>query len=546
MASPAARRRFLGSLIVGILAAATVSAPTAPVEAYPGAPWFQPDTPYAQNFPDPAIILVDDTYYAYATTTGGSAMPVMTSTDLVTWIARGDALGSGPSWSPHPDGWNIWAPTVVELPNGEFLAAFAARTGNGARRCIATARASSPLGPFVTSGAEPFVCEPDPNGALDPFLLVDGDVPWLVWKNEGVPVGHPTLSSRRTGFWSRALTDDGAAWRPGSVTNFLIETTELARPWQGMVIENPALVAWDGTWFLAYSANQYDTTAYATGWARCVGPAGPCEEPSTQALLVSDDERLGPGGPAPFVDREGVLRLGYHGWNPPFTSYRPYPACESSGDCEDSQRFLFVDAICVAGDEAFVYAPHDGPFCDVGPGEYFSSAVDWLAANDITTGISPDAYGATGSVTRAQMATFLWRLMGEPVVSSASGFTDVGAGRYYDDAVAWLAAAGITTGVAPDRFDPDGFVTRAQMAAFLWRLVGEPSAVSTPGFTDVPPGRWFGPAVDWLAGAGVTTGVAPGIYAPTDIVRRAQMAAFLCRLATTAEFAVIGAPTPSC
>jgi glycosyl hydrolase family 43/S-layer family protein len=536
-------RRLLAAL-VATLGLVTV---VAPAQAYPGAPWFEPDAPYDQNFPDPAIVVVEGTYYAYATTTGGASLPVMTSTDLLTWTARGDALGTGPAWSPSPSGWNLWAPTVVELPNGEFLAAFAARTGSGGRRCIATARASSPLGPFESFGTEPFVCEPDPNGALDPFLLVDDDdVPWLIWKNEGVPVGHPTLSSRRTGFWSRALSDDGATWRPGSSTNFLIETTEADRPWQGTVIENPALVAWDGAYFLTYSANQYDSTAYATGWARCSTPAGPCTEPSTQPLLVSDDVRLGPGGPAPFVDRDGVLRVGYHGWNPPFTSYRPYPACEAAGTCDDAQRFLFIDAICVAGDQAFVYTPHGGTFCDVGTGQYFTDAVEWLAGRGITTGISPQAYGANGTVTRAQMATFLWRLMGEPAAAGTTTFTDIGDGRYYDDAVAWLADAGVTTGVAPGVFDPDGFVTRAQMAAFLWRLMGEPAAPTETGFTDVPAGLWFSDAVAWLADAGVTTGVSAGIYAPTDVVSRAQMAAFLCRLSGTDEYAAAGAPTAAC
>ena len=68
------------------------------------------------------------------------------------------------------------------------------------------------------------------------------------------------------------------------------------------------------------------------------------------------------------------------------------------------------------------------------------------------------------------MATFLWRLMDTPAPPGPSGFADVGAGRYYRDAVAWLAAEGITTGVAPGIFDPDGPVTRVQMAAFLCRL----------------------------------------------------------------------------
>ena len=71
------------------------------------------------------------------------------------------------------------------------------------------------------------------------------------------------------------------------------------------------------------------------------------------------------------------------------------------------------------------------------------------------------------------MATFLWRFAGEPRASSPA-FADVPAGSYYHDAVGWLAAQGITTGTSPTTFSPHDIVTRAQMAAFLWRFAGEP------------------------------------------------------------------------
>jgi hypothetical protein len=531
---------------VAILALGALVAPTA---AYPGAPWFEPGRPYDQNFADPAIIEVDGTFYAYATTTGGASLPVMTSTDRQTWIAHGDALGSGPSWSPAIEvGWSVWAPSVVELPTGGFLAAFAAQTHTPGRRCIALATSSSPLGPFAVFGSAPFVCEPDPNGALDPFLIVDEhDVPWLTWKNEGVPVGHPSLASRRTGFWSRQLTDDGTAWRSGSSVHFLMETTEADRPWQGTVVENPSMTAWDNGYFLAYSANQYDSTGYATGWAVCATPGGPCTEPSVEPLLVTDSDRVGPGGPAAFVD-EGVLHVAYHGWNPPYHSYPSYPSCDGDGDgeCLEAQRFLFVDTICVAGDRAWVYTPHDQPFCDVAPGNYYTAPVAWLADNGVTTGVSPSAYGGHQTVDRAQMATFLWRLMGEPDTAQPPGFGDVPNGRYFTDAVAWLAATGVTTGVSPTSFDPDGIVTRGQMAAFLWRLMDEPEAAEDSGFRDVPAGRYYSEAVAWLAAQDITTGVGPGLFDPDGPVTRVQMAAFLCRLADTAAYAGSAATTPSC
>jgi hypothetical protein len=537
--------------LIAILIVAVVSAGIAqPVGAYPGAPWFEPGQPYDQNFPDPAIIVVDGTYYAYSTSTGGQSLPVMTSPDLGTWTARGDALGVGPSWSPTSGGdHSIWAPTVVELPTGDFLAAFAVETGTGTRRCITTALASSPLGPFNDASAGPFVCEPDPNGALDPFLIVDDrNVPWLIWKNEGVPVGHPTLASRRTGFWSRELTDDGSGWRPGSAKKFLIETTEMVRPWQGTLIENPAMVAWDGSFLLTYSANQYNSTAYATGWARCATPGGPCVEPSVHPLLTSNGDRLGPGGPAPFADTDGVLQLGYHGWNPPYTNYPSHPSCDTDfdGECLEAQRYLFIDSICLSGSDAFVYVPHGGAFCDVAAGTYYTDAVDWLAANGITTGISASAYGSTGTVSRAQMATFLWRLTGEPVGQPSTPFIDVDAGRFYTDAVAWLSDEGITTGTSPTRFGPDDPVSRGQMATFLWRLVGQPAAPASTPFTDVSDGQFFTEAVAWLADVGVTTGVSPTRFEPDGVVNRAQMAAFLCRLSTTVEYSTSGAPTPPC
>ncbi len=517
--------------VVGLLSIGLSSA-----SAFPGAPYFDPGQPYTENFPDPAIIEVDGTYYAYATSTGGSALPVMSSTDLETWIAIGDALGSGPNWSPKVAGrTEQWAPTVVRLSEGDYLAAYAVRTGAGERRCISTAKSTSPTGPFVDSSSGPFLCEPDPNGAIDPFLTVDGDgVPWLIWKNEGVPVGYPGLGSRRTAFWSRELSDDGSTWRPGSTVNFLIETTELERPWQGTVIENPAIIEHDGRWQLFYSANNWNSPSYAIGWASCSSPAGPCIQPSVSPVLASNDSRLGPGAPAPLIDPEGLLMVAYHGWNPPHTDY------------PNGQRRLYLEHVCIAGDHALAYVPDGRTFCDVPVGSYYTDAVGWLAAEGVTTGVSPSAYGSGGAVTRGQMAAFLWRLMGSPSGSPPAGFTDVEEGKYYSEAVNWLAAEGITTGLTSTLYGPDGVVTRAQMAAFLWRLVGNPGDAPTSDFADVIRPSFYADGVDWLADREITTGTSATTYDPDEVVTRAQMAAFLCRLSGSSDYAAIAAPTPAC
>ena len=72
------------------------------------------------------------------------------------------------------------------------------------------------------------------------------------------------------------------------------------------------------------------------------------------------------------------------------------------------------------------------------------------------------------------MATFLWRMEGQQAAPQAN-FSDVNRGTYYAPAIDWLFERGITTGTSPTTFSPNQQVTRAQMATFLWRLAGSPA-----------------------------------------------------------------------
>ena len=170
-------------------------------------------------------------------------------------------------------------------------------------------------------------------------------------------------------------------------------------------------------------------------------------------------------------------------------------------------------------------------FDDVPPAQYYTVAVGWLAHKGITTGTAPRRFSPNDFVTRGQMATFLWRFRLSPEPLAASGFSDVPSDAFYADAVAWLLQTGITTGIGGNRYGPDDVVTRAQMAAFLWRLMGSEPGAPSSGFTDVPAGQYYTEAVDWLLQRGITTGTSPTTFSPNDPVTRAQMAAFLWRLA---------------
>ena len=114
-------------------------------------------------------------------------------------------------------------------------------------------------------------------------------------------------------------------------------------------------------------------------------------------------------------------------------------------------------------------------FSDVPASAFYADAVSWLLESGITTGVGGNRFAPNDNVTRGQMATFLWRLEGSPPGSPPAGFGDVPAGQFYSDAVDWLLHRGITTGTGPGRFSPNDNVSRAQMATFLWRLAGKPT-----------------------------------------------------------------------
>ena len=121
-----------------------------------------------------------------------------------------------------------------------------------------------------------------------------------------------------------------------------------------------------------------------------------------------------------------------------------------------------------------------------------------------------------------------------PAASIVAPFDDVTTEASYGLAVDWLAEAEITLGCTPTTYCPEGTVTRAEMAAFLWRLEGSPVGSTTAGFTDVPVGFFAEPAIDWLLASGTTVGCTSTTYCPEELVTRAEMFTFLQRLETAA------------
>lgn len=119
-------------------------------------------------------------------------------------------------------------------------------------------------------------------------------------------------------------------------------------------------------------------------------------------------------------------------------------------------------------------------------------------------------------------------------------FADVTVGNQFCGAVEWLAAEGITTGWPDGTFRPGQAVTREAMAAFLYRFVNAWNGTNDPmpscvvgvprTFTDVSVGHPFCGAIEWLATTGITTGWPDGTFRPGQSIERQAMAAFLVRL----------------
>lgn len=177
-------------------------------------------------------------------------------------------------------------------------------------------------------------------------------------------------------------------------------------------------------------------------------------------------------------------------------------------------------------------SPQPG-FSDVPSNNPFYTEISNIAFRLITVGCGGGNYCPNDNVTRAQMAAFIMRSLGEfdPPPPASQRFLDVAPSNPFYAFIDRLAELGITVGCGGGNYCPNDFVSRGQMAAFIMRGVGmfSPPAPATQRFTDVAPDNLFYAFIDQMALRGVTAGCSATTYCPNDFVTRAQMAAFLVR-----------------
>lgn len=256
---------------------------------------------FAANFPDPQVIAEGDGYIAIATNGNGMNVQVLTSPDMAEWSQGMDAMPTLASWTSSG---KVWAPEVIKWTDGTHRIYYTTRAPDPQWQCISVGSSAKASGPFTDDSARPIVCEVDEGGSIDasPFVDSTGKA-WLYWKNDGNAIG------RETWIKVQPLSSDGLTLT-GRPTKLFKQT----EPWEGHLVEAPAVVEVDGIFHLFYSGNDYGSADYAVGHATATSPTGPFTK-DPEPVLTTNDVAAGPGH-CQFIRVRGQWWMVYHAWVP--------------------------------------------------------------------------------------------------------------------------------------------------------------------------------------------------------------------------------------
>ena len=173
-------------------------------------------------------------------------------------------------------------------------------------------------------------------------------------------------------------------------------------------------------------------------------------------------------------------------------------------------------------------------FTDVPAGAWYAGAVQDVVANGLMQGVSGGLFAPDMTVSRAMVATVLYRMSGE-TYTGGSAFPDVESGSWYAQAVGWASQAGVVTGYDTGIFAPNDPVTREQLAAMLYRYQSHMGGSTAGGSAlDAYPDEgqvsaYARDAMSWAVGAGLIQGRDGGLLAPAGQSSRAELATILSR-----------------
>ncbi len=174
-------------------------------------------------------------------------------------------------------------------------------------------------------------------------------------------------------------------------------------------------------------------------------------------------------------------------------------------------------------------------FFDVEDDRWSAPSISYALNNGYMNGVGGGKFDPEEPLTRAMVATVLWRREGTPAPTSASGFADVSSGEWYTDAVAWAKETGVVKGLTETTFGPDEYITREQLATMLFRFSSS-APVSVPERADLEPfaddekvSDWAAEPLEWAVESDLIKGTDGNRLAPGGFATREQFAAIIER-----------------
>lgn len=201
-----------------------------------------------------------------------------------------------------------------------------------------------------------------------------------------------------------------------------------------------------------------------------------------------------------------------------------------------------VPDVCPGGPTCPGYAFRDMPV----PTDWAHEGLDYCIYHGYIAGTSASTVSPSGVCTRAQLVSILYRVQGEPTTVKGyelsklrAPFDDVPRGQWYTDAIWWAKLMGVVAGTSATTFDPEGEITREQLAVILYNYTKQfaPGSLtatgSLAGFPDAASvSSWARTEMAWAVGNGLISGTGSGSVAyltPQGSATRAQVAAILMR-----------------
>lgn len=293
----------------------------------------------SQNFPDPGVLQVGDTFYLYATNGSGRNVQVARSTDFLNWEILPDAMPALPKWAKLTGGLT-WAPEVIQIGE-QFVLYYTTRDKATNRQCVGVAVSAKPEGKFRDTRDQPLVCQAPEGGTIDASPFRDGERLYLYFKNDGNCCGMATY------LYGQQLAPDGL-----SLVGEPVRLVRNDRQWEGGVVEAPTMVERDGAYYLFYSGNNYAGHEYAIGYAVCETAVGPCEDAPENPILASQLKPpplvVGPGHQT-VVELNGETWLVYHVWE------------MLEGGRRGERRLVYLDRLIWEGGQPDVLGPTTDP-----------------------------------------------------------------------------------------------------------------------------------------------------------------------------------------